>query len=520
MRTRALFLIGCVTALLTAVAPQAHAITSVPQKIVYNGHLLDSSGNPITTAHSVRFSFWSSADYLSTDTTVAGAIETSAPNYQGWNEVHTVTPNADGFFTVNLGSVTPLPGMDSFSVAGLLSFYIQVEIKAQASPDTSYEQMDVSPSDATNDRSPVSSVPFSLNSDFLDQREIGTGSGNIALLTTGGVYGPSVIPGGTNIDRFAIDFDDTATGVIELAFGQTLNKVLSYDVAGGFFSFNDDVRVTGSLTVSGLINGVDISSLSGASDTKLRVFSGAGLTVNIMEGGYRLAGVTTYYAGAAGVALTDNATNSLYLDGTGLVVSTTGFPTNKSLIPLASVVTSGGNVFTVSDRRVFQSDDREHLKTVVFQPEYDGAAFHDDGSGNVGQLRIDYDAVSRKNTYVWNSTRSTLNDYQIMVPYRIPEGFVQFGTPALTLLYKTGTALAADNAIDVVVTDTAGASVTLVGSSTNLVNTSWTQTTLNFGGSPTFTVGQDMLVTIVLTSKVGGSAQVGTLELKHKALQP
>ena len=79
-------------------------------------------------------------------------------------------------------------------------------------------------------------------------------------------------------EEFTIDADDSASGSLTLRFGTTLSKELTYDQSNGWFNFNDDVRIEGSLTVTGLINGIDIATLGDSVDTHLKVASGAGLT--------------------------------------------------------------------------------------------------------------------------------------------------------------------------------------------------------------------------------------------------
>ena len=60
-----------------------------------------------------------------------------------------------------------------------------------------------------------------------------------------------------------MDFDNTietaGTGTIELQFGNTLSKILSYDLDNSYFNFNDNLNIEGDLTLTGTINGIDIS---------------------------------------------------------------------------------------------------------------------------------------------------------------------------------------------------------------------------------------------------------------------
>ncbi len=235
------------------------AVTTVPQKHVYSGHLLDPSGKPITFPVTIRFSYWKSADAVPTDLS-EGAINTGAPNYMSWQEVQTVMPDGKGFFSVRLGSVTPLPDLSAMPAGMLLSLHLQVEVKPAPAPLSAYELLDTDP-DAAQDRAPILSVPFALNADKLDQRDTGNGSGSIMVLGSGGLVPVRAIPGATNRDSFILDADNSAVSTIALTFGTTLSKALSYDIPTDRFSFNANVRVLGNLNVTGTINGVAVRGM-------------------------------------------------------------------------------------------------------------------------------------------------------------------------------------------------------------------------------------------------------------------
>jgi hypothetical protein len=231
---------------------------STPLTQIYEGYLLDSSGNAITTAHAVRLSYWSNADHISSDTTGSGTINTGAVSYAGWQEEHTVTPNSNGYFSVEMGSVTALPAVDAFSIGILQNLYLQVEVKTEAGPVTSYEILDPSVDDAV-DRLPLLSVPFALNADMLDQRSTGTASGSIPVLQTGGLLPTSTIPSGLALDSFTIDSDDSSSSPT-LRFGTALAKTLQYSSSA--FRFNDDVVIVGDLSVSETLSGASAVTFS------------------------------------------------------------------------------------------------------------------------------------------------------------------------------------------------------------------------------------------------------------------
>lgn len=495
----------------------AYAATTTPTTHVYNGRLLDSSGTAITTAHSIRFSYWKSVDFLSSDLTGAGAIDTGASNYAGWQETHTVTPNAQGYFSVALGSVSALPNFGTMPTQTLLSLYLQVDVKASASPDTSYELLDVDGTDATIDRSGVLSVPFAENSDMIDQREIGTGSGNIAILGSGGTFPVATVPGGTNASSFTLDADSTETSSIALTFGATLQKKLTYDIVNTTFRFNDDVEVQGNLTVTGLINGVNITQLQSATGA-LKASSGGGLNLNVSNGSYRLNGVLTNYTGGM-IVMPGSATKVVFFGSGGLAYGT-AFPTDESFIPVAQVTTSAGSILSILDRRALSSDDREQELSVTFAPGYEKATYVGDGGDNVGQLSLSNDAVTLKNFYLWTSTKSTLQDYDVIVKVPVPDTFVRWqnSTP-ISLQYRSTSASSATNKLDIQIYDTSGAAVTLTEPVSSLANTSWTTSSIGFSGSPTWTPGQEFSIRLKMSAKDAAQMHLGSLKLSFVELQ-
>lgn len=242
--------------------PSAGAATT-PQTLAYNGHLLDAAGNAVTTAQTIRFSLWNSADLAAGEVTATGAILTSSAAYAGWKDAFTVTPDARGYFSVTLGSSVALPDFSTLPTATLLSLFLQVEVKPDASAATAYEVLDPDAADAAVDRSAMLSVPFALNADLLDQHHAGTSSGSIPVLGSGGLLPPARAPAGTDRPNFILDQDaSAAAGSLSLQFGGTIAKNLSYDIDNARFNFDDDLRVQGDLTVTGLINGVDITQRS------------------------------------------------------------------------------------------------------------------------------------------------------------------------------------------------------------------------------------------------------------------
>lgn len=505
--------------LLTHPLPLVHAATvTTPQTITYNGQLRDSGGAPITADHVMRFSFWSSPDVVPSDTNPDGSINIAAGTYAGWQENQIVRPDAGGYFSMSIGSGTALPSLASLSASTLQNLHLQVEVKQVGAPDTTYEILDVNAEQTTIDRSAIHAVPFALNADMLDQRDTGTGSGNIAVLGSGGLFLPSMIPGGTNAAAFAIDGDGSETGDIALQFGASLSRQLTYDIASGRFNFSDDVRIEGNLTVTGFINGVDVTALSPAQNTHLRASSGAGLTLNIAGGSYRLRGAVADYGGATGVAVQNNATNYVFFGSGGLSVSTVGFPTDESAIRVAEVTTASGSITALADRRILQTDDRERTIEQRYDVMFDHAAYQGDATDNIGQLSVSHDGINLRNFYRWTSTKATLQDYDIILRIPVPTGFVGWGDNALALAYRSTSDDAANSKLDLSIFDTNGDPVVLSGSTANLRSLSWATAQVEFTGAPTWTAGQNFILKLKVSAKGDFQMHIGDLKVRMREL--
>jgi len=160
-----------------------HAL-STPERLLYEGRLLDSSGNAVTTAVQFRFSLWSSADRVTTDTTTGGLINTSVTTYGGWFEEQTVTPGGNGIVSIQLGNSTALPTINFTQHK-----YLQIEVKNVGDLDTAYQLLDPTGDDGadTDDRKFIGSVPYAKNTERVADRAVGTGSGDILTFGSGGI---------------------------------------------------------------------------------------------------------------------------------------------------------------------------------------------------------------------------------------------------------------------------------------------------------------------------------------------
>ena len=265
--------------------------SNVPDTILYTSRLSDKAGKPITTAHDIRFSMRKSADFIayqiresseasesesttetgetsedsdatetsdisendesteSGDITKTGEINTAAITYAGWQEVHTVTPDRDGNFSIELGSITALP--DTFDA--LNQQYLQIEVKVSGADDTTYQLLDVNGDNGADsiDRQAIRSIPFAHQAKYAN---------------------------GSTEETFTIDADDTqTTGQIQLQFGTLLAQFLAYDLDLSKFILSDDLEVQGSIEVQS-INGVVLDT-SAITEQRTLIVSDADLTI-------------------------------------------------------------------------------------------------------------------------------------------------------------------------------------------------------------------------------------------------
>jgi len=408
--------------IISLLAVQHAGAASVPVSHSYDGRLLYSSGSAITTGVNIRLSYWSNADVNPGDVAGDGSINTGATNYLTWQETHAVTPDSNGYFSVEMGSLSALPAYSSFPAG--TSVFLQVEVKSASGANTDFEILDPVTADSAVDRTAILSVPYASMAETLQHRSIGTGSGSIPLLLSGGLLPVSTVPGGTNRDTFTIDANNDAQD-ITLQFGTALAETLTFSTSDGRFEFSDDVHVEGNLTVTGTINGVDLSTLD---------------------------------------------------------------------------------------------DPTTHDRLIVLHPAYQSAAFQGDGTDNIGQLAVSHDNLNLKNFYTWTSTRTGLQDYDVLVRFTLPEDFSGWNN-SMTIEYRSTSADSANNKLDIQVYDTIGVPVTLSGSALSLAGTSWSSTHLEFAGTPTWTAGQEMMIRLKVHAKDGFQMHLGDILMSVNELE-
>jgi len=228
--------------------PHVEAVTTVPQLINYLSRLNDSTGNPVTVSIDIRFSLWSDADVDPTDYTAPGVIDPVAGGFSGYSETHSVTPDSNGVFNVDIGSITPVPDFILPTHS-----YLQVDVKFSGSPVSTYETLDPD-GDSTvgvTDRKIITEAPYASNADFIDNAELGVTAGDIPVLDGSAMLPISTVPAGTNSDDFNIDANDDAPGAVTLTFGVADPGMLSWGGSATGFILDDDLTITDGQVISG-----------------------------------------------------------------------------------------------------------------------------------------------------------------------------------------------------------------------------------------------------------------------------
>lgn len=247
--------------------PPPASNTTAPYILTYTAKLTNASNAPITTAQTVRFSLWTDADWDAGDIDGLGDINILSPGYAGWQETYTVTPNADGIFTVELGSNTVLPNFTSSVHA-----YLEVDVKPSASANTAFEVLDPSGNLAdTTDRKSFNSSPYAVNADTVDNRDVGTDPGNIPFLDGTGKLTFGVMPGGTGADTFILDADSNAvSNIVSLQFGGVIAEYLSWNDPASRFDLSDSLQIDGDLSFIGTGN-ITGATIDGTLNTLINI---------------------------------------------------------------------------------------------------------------------------------------------------------------------------------------------------------------------------------------------------------
>ena len=279
--------------------------------------------------------------------------------------------------------------------------------------------------------------------------------------------------------------DDADTNDAVLTFGNsTGNQSITFQNSSQLFRLSKGVSVNGSISGSSLrVDGnAQVQSLS-ASGTIRTEGAISGATLNI-GGAVTLRGITYNAPTAQGNGVLTN-------DGAGNLTWST-----------ASIGNGSGLIMSM-------------------HPEYPNAVYFSSGSNYIGQLYGSGGTTALDNSYVWSSTRSSLQDYWISVRFRVPDNFSSWDpVKPIELRYKTADGTASNNHVTVRMKDTAGANVTLTNGG-GLANAAWTTASITGPqSSGTWTPKGYATIYIKLAALTSKNAAVGFINLNFETTTP
>ena len=156
------------------------------------------------------------------------------------------------------------------------------------------------------------------------------------------------------------------------------------------------------------------------------------------------------------------------------------------------------------------------LRSLGLIPDYDNATLRGDGADNFGTLTLKYG--SNHNYYEWTTNEPTTQDYDIVVRYRLPDGFSSFDSSAPIKLFNNVSDDTGNTKAIVSMKDTANVAVDIngatAGTDIELQNATWTESTIGITGSPTLDAGGYVTITIKMQADQGDTVDVGELTLK------
>ncbi len=383
---------------------------------------------------------------------------------------------------------------------------------------------------------------------------------------------------GVTADSYALDKDDSAATNVDLTFGNGATNYLRFNKSSVQFEFNQNLSLGGKElksfrvenAASGgtcdtnakgkmfydtddnklyLCNGTtfvvpsavpEADSITGA--MLAAAVAGAGLvqdgsdnlavnvdnsTIEINTDTVRVkaGGIGANEIGADAVAaseLANNAVDSAAI-ATGAVTSGkigTGGVSNANQFATGVV-----DAASILDGTIAIGDLAERNATVVITPEYHDYSFNPDGANNVGTMESGFDSAANKNFYNWyTKNTSTMQDYDIVVQWHIPENFTGWqASDQIQIDYKTDTTTATDNKINLTLKDSADSAASLTGGTdlkSSVADTWISSGNVSFSGG-TWTAGGILTLTVKLSSKATGAADfnpayVGSIKFNIK----
>jgi len=303
----------------------------------------------------------------------------------------------------------------------------------------------------------------------------------------------SATTGGTTENIFILDSDSTG-GNVTLQFGNTLNKILTWDDANQRFVMNDDLLVEGNIVLNGTIDGINLSDLQGLVDSHIDGGSGKHDASEIdVETAGNVLQITDLEANLQNID--DAIGNQTYTEENTIQ---SGESISESLNALDQAI--GGS----------------HIAS-TFIPMND-LAVQIDGSNNKANLYTDSENGNNPHRFYRLKTRkNNLQDLDLLFKIRLPENFVSFdNSDDIRFSYSNTGVDATESKIDIKVQDKDGDIAFSAVNGEGLFSPSWT----NFGNEfieANFDpiAGDYVYVTVRGYTSKNGNPLIGELLLRY-----
>lgn len=359
----------------------------------------------------------------------------------------------------------------------------------------------------------------------------GTVNLNEAVLNTTSTGATTLDAGSATADAIKLNASNAAGGITALWGTGGMN----FSGPGGILNFN----ATGAFNVSGT-GGSTVQTTSG--DLALKTNTSGSVVLTATGAGKSITFADVNVSTPIKFSNIATALDATFTAGDGILDAINSFTSTTAGKGASNVgVASGLTNITGSDvQAALASIDGQlgassaNNEDLTFHPQYPDAVIFRDGSSNNGTLVQDYDTTGadygsvtdpRQQYYGWTSNKATLQDIDVKTRFPLPPDFVTIGN--LTLRYLTGTATAANNKVDVSIsnaTDLTAAAPTLCGTAPANTSVTWGTATISSGtittgctGGTALGVGDIVEVDTKLYDITGGTtfARAGTLNLAY-----
>jgi hypothetical protein len=471
-----------------AFSAPAHAVTTIPYKMNFQGRLTDASGNPMAAGtYNMKFRIY--------DASSAGTLKWSE---QRANSASTgVTVTTGGLFSVQLGDVSSLPA-NIFSTTDTASLFFEIELPTPATATCSTAACESYTEGPMAPRNKLASSAYSFNSDLLD----GLDSSAFAQVGANNTWT------GTNLFKL----DNSAAFVVQNATGSnvlnvnTVNQTVSI---GSSSDFNGKLYVYAGtrtnllLKQAGSFNLADFQYTDGVTSTSVFTMSSSG------------AALYKNYTDSAAAFQLQNAAGSVLLN----------VDTSAGQV----VIGNAGNTVTLSTTGLLLAGTARPDATITLAPEYAGATFTADGTNNNGSLSSDFCSGSSRlninatvcaatethNYYAWTTAQATAQDYDVYARYQLPSDY-DTGSMTNLKLWGWGTSTSSDQVTIAMYVDSSG---TACSTSSNAVssNATWVQVTVASPlGSCTPVAGDRVTFKVYMQAGQNNYARAGEITLSYK----